>query len=89
MAAPGALEALLESAMLTAQSAFEVTTPFEYASLDAAVRAGLSAGPTRAAINHAGLDRVLDAGTATLRQFLRPDGSVRLDNVFRVVVARA
>jgi ubiquinone/menaquinone biosynthesis C-methylase UbiE len=89
LAAPGALEALVESAMLTARRALDVSTPFEYPDLATAVRAGLSAGPARAAINHAGLDRVLDAASAGLKQFLRPDGSVRLENVFRVVIAHA
>jgi ubiquinone/menaquinone biosynthesis C-methylase UbiE len=89
LAPPGALEALVESAMLTAQRVLEVATPFEYPDLATAVRAGLAAGPTRAAINHAGLDRVREAATAGLEQFRRADGSVRLDNVFRVVIARA
>jgi hypothetical protein len=75
--------------MLTASRALEVSTPFEYLDVSAAVRAGLSSGPARAAINHVGIDRVRDAITSALEQFVRPDGSVRLENVFRVVIARA
>jgi SAM-dependent methyltransferase len=89
LAAPGALAALVEGAMLTAQRTLDVSTPFGYPDLTTAVRAGLSSGPARAAINHAGVDRVRDASTAALEQFLRPDGSVRLENVFRVVLAQA
>jgi SAM-dependent methyltransferase len=89
LAAPGALEALVESAHLSAERAVEVPGPFEYADLAAAVRANLASGPARAAINHAGEEAARTAVTAALQQFVRPDGTVRLDNVFRVVIARA
>lgn len=89
LAAPGALEALLESAHLTAVRAIEVSAPFEYFDLDTAVRAGLSSGPARGAIHHADADTVRDAITPVLAQFVQPDGSVRMKNVFRVVIASA
>ena len=89
LAAPGALEALVESAHLSAEQAFEVPTPFVYSDVATAVRANLSPGPAQAAIRHAGSDRVRDAIATVLESFERPDGSVRLDNVFRVVIARA
>jgi SAM-dependent methyltransferase len=89
LAAPGALEALVESAGLTAQRALEVATPFVYADIDNAQRANFSAGPNRAAINHAGIDAVREALTAALQPYVQPDGSVRLENVFRVVIAHA
>jgi SAM-dependent methyltransferase len=89
LSSPGALEALAESAGLTAERAFEVDTPFEYPDRDTAVRANEAAGPTRAAIEQVGADRARKTLTAALGRFVRPDGSVRLDNVFRVVVARA
>ncbi len=89
LAAPGALEALVEQAGLTAERAIEVPAPFEYADLATAERANLSTGPTRLAINHAGLDAVRQALTTALPPFVQPDGSVRLDNVFRVVIAHA
>jgi SAM-dependent methyltransferase len=89
LASPGALEALVESAGLTADHAFEVDTPFEYPNLDIAVRANEAAGPTRAAIEQVGVDRARETFIAALDQFVRADGSVRLDNVFRVVIARA
>lgn len=87
LAAPGALEALVEQAGLTAERALEVSTPFAYADIATAERANLSAGPTRLAIDHAGLDAVRDAFATALARFVQPDGSVRLDNVFRVVIA--
>lgn len=89
LATPGALEALVESAGLTAERAFEVSAPFVYPDVVTAQRANMAAGPTRAAIRHAGVDAVTDAFTAALHQFVQADGTVRLDNVFRVVVAHA
>ncbi|HVL99478.1 MAG TPA: class I SAM-dependent methyltransferase [Egibacteraceae bacterium] len=89
LAAPGALEALVESATLTVERALEVPTPFTWPDVGTAVRANLSPGPARAAINHSGIDRVRDALTAVFEACTGPDGSVRLDNVFRVVVAHA
>lgn len=89
LAAPGALEALVESAGLTAERAFDVSTPFVYDDVATAERANLSAGPTRAAIGHAGEGKVRATFTAALQQFVQPDGSVRLENVMRVVVAKA
>jgi SAM-dependent methyltransferase len=89
LAAPGALEALVEQAGITADRAFEVSAPFVYADIATAERANLSAGPTRMAIKHAGIDAVRQAFSTALQQFVEPDGTVRLDNVFRVVVAHA
>ena len=89
LAAPGALEALVESAGLAAQRALEVATPFVYADLATAVRASLSSGPARAAIEHAGAGPVGETATDALRQFAQADGSVRLDNVMRVVICKA
>jgi SAM-dependent methyltransferase len=89
LAAPGALEALVESAGLTAERAIEVPTPFTYPDIATAQRANLAAGPTRIAIDQVGVDRVREAFRTALEPFVQPDGSVRLDNVFRVVIAHA
>lgn len=89
LAPPGALEALVEQAGITADRAFEVSAPFVYADVATAERANLSAGPTQLAIRHAGIGAVRQACSTALQQFVQPDGTVRLDNVFRVVVAHA
>jgi SAM-dependent methyltransferase len=89
LAATGALEALVEQAGLTAEQTLDVSAPFVYADIATAERANLAAGPTRMAINHAGLDAVRGAFAQALARFVQPDGTVRLDNVFRVVIARA
>jgi SAM-dependent methyltransferase len=89
LAAPGALEALVERAGLGAEKAVEVPTPFAYPDVETAVRANLASGPGRMAIERAGAVEAAAAIRAALGPFTAPDGSVRLDNVFRVVIARA
>ena len=68
LAAPGALEALVESAGLTAERAIEVPTPYAHDDLDTAVRAHLASGPARRAIETAGLEATRDAVTAACEQ---------------------
>lgn len=89
LAAPGALEALVEAAGLSAQHALEVPLPFVFPDLDTAVRGQLASGPARRAIEHAGLDATRDAVTASCDGFQQADGSYRQNNVFRVVIAKA
>ena len=89
LAGPGALEALLESADLSPERATEVAAPFLYPDVATGVRASLSSGPARAVMQQVGVDRVRSTVAAVLEQFVQPGGSVRLDNVFRVVIARA
>lgn len=89
LAAPGALEALVERGGLTAVHALDVPTPFVYADLESAVRANLASGPGRATIDHAGAETARDTLATALAPFVAADGGVRLENVFRVVIARA
>jgi hypothetical protein len=89
LAAPGALEALVEGAGLSAEQAFDVDTPFTYPDLDTAVRCQLASGPARRAIDEAGLDATREALRTATAGFEQADGSYRFDNVFKVVVARA
>ena len=88
LAAPGALEALVEGAGLTAERSIDVPTPYIYPDLDTATRGQLSSGPARMAINTAGVDATTSALRDALATGLQADGSIRLDNVFKVVVAR-
>jgi SAM-dependent methyltransferase len=89
LAAPGALEALVESAHLTAERAIEVPTPFLYADMGTAVRANLSSGPIQIAIRSVGAEQVEETIRRVFQQFVQADGTVRMDNVFRVVIAVA
>ena len=87
LAAPGALEALIESAGLTAEAAIDVPTPYIYPDLDTATRAQLSSGPARRAIDEAGFDVASAAIRDAMATGLQTDGTVRLDNVFKIVTA--
>ena len=89
LAAPGALEALVESAGLSAEHAIDVPTPYIYPDLETAVRGHLSSGPARMAITKAGREATAQALTDALTPVVGTDGSVRLDNIFKVVIARA
>ena len=89
LAAPGALEALIEGAGLRAERAIDVATPYIDADVATSVRAHLSSGPARRAIDVAGLDAVREVLTAAAEAARQPDGTVRFDNVFKVVVAIA
>ena len=89
LAAPGALEALVKAAGLTAERAIDVPTPYAHGDVDTAVRAHLASGPARRAIETAGLEATRDALAAVCEEARREDGSVRFDNVFKVLIARA
>ena len=89
LAAPGALEALVESAGLAAERAIDVTTPYTHHDFETAVRSHLSSGPARRAIDTAGLEATREAVTAVCADALQPDGSVTFANVFKVLIARA
>jgi SAM-dependent methyltransferase len=86
---PGKLEDLVASAGLTPKHADEVPVEFHFADLDTAVRAHLSSGPARRAIETAGLDAVTEAIRTALEPTAGPDGTSSQHNAFRYVVATA
>jgi SAM-dependent methyltransferase len=87
LSAPGALEALVEPAGLRAGAVGEVPTPYVYPDVATAVRAQSASGPAVKAIAHSGQDALRDALTVVMARHQRDDGEVRLDNVFRYLVA--
>jgi SAM-dependent methyltransferase len=89
LAAPGALETLVDSAGLSAERVIDVPTPYIYPDLSTAVQGQLASGPARMAIERVGRDTVSSALTDALETVKKDDGSVQLDNVFKVVIARA
>jgi SAM-dependent methyltransferase len=89
LSVPGRLEELAEAAGLVPERADNVPTPFIYPDLNTAVRAQLSTGPARMAIEHAGEPSVREALAAAFTDSRQPDGSYRQDNVFRYLIARA
>jgi len=86
---PGRLEDLLAGAGLTPKCAEETAVPFVFPDVDTAVRAHLSAGPARRAIQVAGRDSVATALRTALEPSIQADGTSRHDNAFRFVVATA
>lgn len=66
-----------------------MAAPFVWPDLATAVRASLSSGPIHAAVKQVGVDAVRAALAAALEAFMTDEGAVRLDNVYRVVIARA
>ena len=89
LAAPGALEALVGNAGLRADKVIDVPTPYIYPDVSTAVRGQLASGPARMAIDRAGRDAVSSALADALTTVTQADGSVRMDNVFKVVIAGA
>jgi SAM-dependent methyltransferase len=86
---PEALAALVRQAGLEPRQPGAVRCPWEYPDLEAAMRGLLSAGPSVRAIQVAGEERVREAVVGALVPFKRPDGSYRLDNTFRYLIATA
>jgi SAM-dependent methyltransferase len=84
---PGALEALVESAGLAPGETGNVPTPYVYPDVDTAVRAQTASGPAARAAQHAGQEALRTALTTVMSRYRQPDGRVRLDNVFRYLVA--
>ena len=89
LAAAGKLEELLGAAGLTAAGSGEVQQRFVFAALDEAVRAQLTSGPARMAIEHAGADATTAAITGAYDGNRQPDGTYVQRNVFRYVIGRA
>ncbi|MGW6919001.1 class I SAM-dependent methyltransferase [Kitasatospora sp. NPDC054939] len=87
LSAPGALEDLLAAAGLRPAGSGRVSCPFAYADLDSAVRGLLSTGLFDAAAEFSGPSLVAKELEEALLPYLRPDGSVRMVNLFRYVIA--
>ena len=79
---PGALAALLGAAGLHALEEGEVACPFVFPSTEASWRGNASAGVNQAAIAQSGADAVRAVYANADRAHIRPDGSVRYENVF-------
>ncbi|MFD0400080.1 class I SAM-dependent methyltransferase [Kitasatospora sp. NPDC059811] len=87
LSTPGTLEDLLAPAGLRPAGSGRVSCPFAYADLDSAVRGLLSTGLFEAAEEFSGASLVAKELEEALQPYLRADGSVRMENVFRYLVA--
>lgn len=79
---PGALAGLLEEAGLRVVEEGEVACPFVFPSLEASWRGNSAAGVNQAAIAHSGEEAVRAVYANADRAHMRPDGTVRYNNVF-------
>jgi hypothetical protein len=84
---PGVLEDLARHAGLEPVEAGDVDVPFEAPDRPTLVRALLAPGAMGPAIERSGIDAVARAVIAATERFRRPDGTYRLENRFRYVVA--
>ncbi|MFE2415051.1 class I SAM-dependent methyltransferase [Kitasatospora sp. NPDC059408] len=87
LSAPGALEDLIAAAGLRPAGSGRVSCPFAYPDLDSAVRGLLSTGLFEAAEEFSGGALVAKELEEALQPYLRADGSVRMENVFRYLIA--
>lgn len=85
---PAALEHLARDAGLRPDGTGQVSCPFGYPDLPSAVRGLLSTRLFDAAIDATDRDQVDKEITEALHPYRRPNGTVRMDNVFRYLVAR-
>ncbi|MBM9503914.1 class I SAM-dependent methyltransferase [Actinacidiphila acididurans] len=83
------LEDLARHAGLRPDGSGRVSCPFGYADAPSAVRGLLSTGLFDAAVEATDQQQVEKEITEALHPYRRPDGTVRMDNVFRYMIARA
>lgn len=79
---PGALAAVLKRAGLRVVQEGEVVCPFVFPSTEVSWRANASAGVNQAAIRHSGEAAVRAVYADADHAHMRPDGSIRYENVF-------
>jgi SAM-dependent methyltransferase len=82
------LEDLARAAGLRPDGSGRVSCPFGYPDLPSAVRGLLSTGLFDAAVEATDGQQVEKEITEALHPYRRPDGTIRMDNVFRYLIAR-
>jgi SAM-dependent methyltransferase len=85
---PGVLEDLARRAGLEPALAGDVAVPFESPDSEALAAGLMAPGAVGLAIEHSGEEAVRAAILAAAEPYRRPDGSYRIENRFRYVVAR-
>jgi SAM-dependent methyltransferase len=83
------LEELALGVGLRPDGSGRVSCPFGYADMDSAVRGMISTGLFDDAVAATDQEQVEKELAEALHPFRRPDGAVRMDNVFRYLIARA
>jgi SAM-dependent methyltransferase len=85
---PGALRSLLAAAGFEVTLTADAAAAYAYADEETALRGLLSAGPAVRAASIAGAEAARDATRAAIAPYIRPDGSVHTDNVWRFAIGR-
>ena len=81
------IEEAIAAAGLTLQDSGEVDTPLVFPDLATAVRIQSSSGPARLAVEHSGEQATREAIATAFAAVGRADGTYRMENVFRYLVA--
>jgi SAM-dependent methyltransferase len=84
---PGVLEDLIETAGMAVAGSGQAACPFDYPDFEVFWRATVSAGPLRAALQAVSEDRLRDEVRKAVAPFEEADGSIRMENQFRYVLA--
>jgi SAM-dependent methyltransferase len=84
---PGVLEDMLSRAGLKPEQSAEVDTPFVFTNSDSACRAFMASGPGVVALRRNGDEKVRAAILPALAPFKQPNGSYRMENKFKYVLA--
>jgi SAM-dependent methyltransferase len=87
LSGPGVLKGLIEKAGMAVYQEGEADCPFEYANFDAFWRANTSAGPVQGALRSVSEVTLKEAVHRAIEPFQAGDGSIRMVNRFRYVVA--
>lgn len=83
----GRVESLLSTAGYTLKEKGTIECPWNFSTLDNALKGILSAGPSAEAINYAGMDKVKEKLIQTLEPFNIYDEIYILENVFHYYIA--
>jgi SAM-dependent methyltransferase len=89
LSAPGRLEGLVESVGLAPTNSAMVAAPFTFPDLESAIRIQMSAGPLQRCVQVAGEAATRQALSDAFAHARLDDGSYRLENEFRYLVATA
>lgn len=84
---PNVLESMLSHAGLKPEQSAEADTPFVYPNDDAACRGFIASGPGILALRRNGEEEVRATLMSAFAPFKKPDGSYRLENKFKFVIA--
>lgn len=87
LSGPGVLEALIGEAGLKVDGRGHAVCVFEYPSFGVLWQANASAGPLQAALQSVSEDRLRSAIKGAIAPYEQSDGSIRMENQFRYVVA--